>query len=175
MCRCTIVVFLDFSRCFLMSFSVTSDHVFRKPCLIASSRLTEIGLKVLHVKTVLVLVWMFVTECYLPQFLFVMSPGALLTFQFTCFWCVWLFLFHSSGLTFLVCLVWWWIHHHIKLLMILMGLSTFWVKFGSTSLALLYLLAGFCYMWVLHCDYAFYFHWSIFWEDCLYRCFGFWS
>ena len=46
MCRCPIVVFLDLSRCFLMSFSVRPGHVFRKPFLIALRRLAVVGLNI---------------------------------------------------------------------------------------------------------------------------------
>ena len=45
MFRCTIVVFLNFSKCFFMSFSVRPVHFFRKPCLIALRRLAVVGLK----------------------------------------------------------------------------------------------------------------------------------
>ena len=44
MCMCTIVVFLDFSRFFLMNFSVRPGHILRKPCLIALKRLAVVGL-----------------------------------------------------------------------------------------------------------------------------------
>ena len=43
--RCPIVVFIDFSRCFLISFSVRPGQVFRKPCLIALSILSVVVLK----------------------------------------------------------------------------------------------------------------------------------
>ena len=45
MCRCPIVVFLDLSRCFLISFSVRPGQVFRKPCLIVLRRLYVFGMK----------------------------------------------------------------------------------------------------------------------------------
>ena len=45
MCRCPIVVLIDFSRCFLMSFSVRPVQVFRKPCLNALKRLAVAGMK----------------------------------------------------------------------------------------------------------------------------------
>ena len=45
LCRCPIVVFLDFSRCFLMSFSVRPGQVFRKPCLVSLKILAVVGLK----------------------------------------------------------------------------------------------------------------------------------
>ena len=45
MCRCTIVVFLDFSRYFFMSFSVRPGHIFRKPCLIYLRRIAEVQMK----------------------------------------------------------------------------------------------------------------------------------
>ena len=38
-------LFLDFSRCFLIIFSVIPGHVFRKPCSIALRRLAVVGLK----------------------------------------------------------------------------------------------------------------------------------
>ena len=44
-CRCPIVVFLDFSRWFLIRFSVRPGQVFRKPCLIALRRLDVVGMK----------------------------------------------------------------------------------------------------------------------------------
>ena len=44
MCRCPMVLFLYFPRCFLMS-SVRPVRVFRKPCLIASRRIAVVGLK----------------------------------------------------------------------------------------------------------------------------------
>ena len=44
-CRCTIVLFLDLSRCFLISFSVIPGQVFRKPYLIDLRRLDVVGLK----------------------------------------------------------------------------------------------------------------------------------
>ena len=43
-CRCPIIVFLDFSRCFLMIFSMRPGHVFRKPCLVALRKLAVVGL-----------------------------------------------------------------------------------------------------------------------------------
>ena len=45
MYKCPIVVFLDLSRCFLISFSVRPVQVFRKPCLISLRRLAVVGLK----------------------------------------------------------------------------------------------------------------------------------
>ena len=45
MCRCPIVVSLDFSKCFLMIVSVRPGHVFRKPYLISFRRLAVFGLK----------------------------------------------------------------------------------------------------------------------------------
>ena len=45
MCRCPIVVFLDLSRFFLMSFSVIPGQVFRKTCLIALRRLAVVGMQ----------------------------------------------------------------------------------------------------------------------------------
>ena len=45
MCMCTIVVFLDFSRCFLMSFFMRHVQVFRKPFLVALITLAAFGLK----------------------------------------------------------------------------------------------------------------------------------
>ena len=45
MCRCTIVVFLDLSRRFLMSFYVRPGHVFRKSCLTDLRRLSVVGLR----------------------------------------------------------------------------------------------------------------------------------
>ena len=43
--RFLIVVFLYFSRCFLVSFSVRPGQVFRKPCLIDLRRIYVVGLK----------------------------------------------------------------------------------------------------------------------------------
>ena len=45
MYKCTIVVFLGFSRCFLISFSVRPGHVFSKTCLIDLRRLDLVGMK----------------------------------------------------------------------------------------------------------------------------------
>ena len=45
MFRFLIVVFLYFSRCFLVSFSVRPGQVFRKPCLIDLRRIYVVGLK----------------------------------------------------------------------------------------------------------------------------------
>ena len=45
MCRCAIPVFVKFSICFLMSFSVSPDQVFRKPCLIDFSRISFVLMK----------------------------------------------------------------------------------------------------------------------------------
>ena len=45
MFRCLIVVFLDFSRCFLIRISVRPDQVSRKPCLIALRRIAAVGQK----------------------------------------------------------------------------------------------------------------------------------
>ena len=45
MWRCTIFVFLDYSRCFLIIFSVRSSHLFRKTYLIALRRLDVVGLR----------------------------------------------------------------------------------------------------------------------------------
>ena len=44
-CRCPIIIFLGFSRCFLMIFFVRSGQVFRKPCLISVRRLAVVGMK----------------------------------------------------------------------------------------------------------------------------------
>ena len=46
MCRCPIVVFLDFSRCFLMIFSVRPGQVLSKHFLIYLRRLAVVGLKI---------------------------------------------------------------------------------------------------------------------------------
>ena len=56
MCKCTIVVFLDFSRCFLVIFYVRPSQVLSKPYLIALRRLAVVGLKQNFGGTVLVLV-----------------------------------------------------------------------------------------------------------------------
>ena len=45
MCKCPIVVFLDFSRCFFISFYVRPGQVFRKTCLIDLMRLAVVGMK----------------------------------------------------------------------------------------------------------------------------------
>ena len=44
-CRCKIVMFLDFSGCFLISFSLRPGQVFWKPCLIALRRRAVVGMK----------------------------------------------------------------------------------------------------------------------------------
>ena len=44
MCRCPIVVFIDFCRCFLVNPSVRPVHVLRKPRVIALRRLVVVGL-----------------------------------------------------------------------------------------------------------------------------------
>ena len=46
MCRCPIVVFLDFSIFLLISFSVRPDQVFRKPCLVYLRRIYVVGMKI---------------------------------------------------------------------------------------------------------------------------------
>ena len=43
--RCLIFIFIDFSRCFLISFSVRLNQVFRKPCLIELGILAVVELK----------------------------------------------------------------------------------------------------------------------------------
>ena len=43
-CRCPIVMFLDFSRCLLINFSVRPGHVFNKTCLMALRILSVVGL-----------------------------------------------------------------------------------------------------------------------------------
>ena len=45
MCRCPIILLLDFSRCLLMSFSVRPGHIFRKPCLIVLRVISVVDLK----------------------------------------------------------------------------------------------------------------------------------
>ena len=45
MCRCLIVVLLDFSRCLLISFSVRPGQVFRKPCFIDLRRIAVVDMK----------------------------------------------------------------------------------------------------------------------------------
>ena len=45
MYRCPIVVFLNFSRCLLIGFSVRSGHVFSKDFFIALKRLVVVGLR----------------------------------------------------------------------------------------------------------------------------------
>ena len=110
------------------------------------------GEGVMHVNTGIVLVWKIVPDFCLPHFMIVVSPGALPAFQSSCFCLPWLSFLHSSGFTFLVCLVWWCIHRHIKLLMILMGLSEFWGKCGSASLVFLDLLCRvLIYVWTQLC------------------------
>ena len=54
MVRCPIVVFFDFSRCFLMSFSVSPGQVFRKPCLVSLSRFAVVVLKIASFRFVFV-------------------------------------------------------------------------------------------------------------------------
>ena len=44
MCRCPIVVFLDFSRFFLMTFLARLGHIFRNPCLMGFARLSIVGI-----------------------------------------------------------------------------------------------------------------------------------
>ena len=81
MLRCLIDVFLNFSRCLLMIFSVRPGQVFRKPCLVALRRIAVVGTKS-STCTVLVLVYLSVTECCLSQFLIVVFPGTFPTFHF---------------------------------------------------------------------------------------------
>ena len=45
MCSCPNVVFLDFSRCFLVDFLVRTGHIFRNPCLVSLVRLSVVELK----------------------------------------------------------------------------------------------------------------------------------
>ena len=45
-CRCPIIIFLGFSRCFLTRFRVRPGHVFRKDCLISLKRLAVVGQKI---------------------------------------------------------------------------------------------------------------------------------
>ena len=45
-CRCPIVVFLDFSICLLMSFLVRPGHVFRNPCLMSFVRISVVRLNI---------------------------------------------------------------------------------------------------------------------------------
>ena len=141
MCGCPIFLFLYFSRCFLIIFSLGPVQVFRKLCLIAFRRIAVVGLKSDACKYWDSSGFEVCARMFLPHFLIVVDPGELPTFLYSCFWYLWLFLLHSSGWTFLVCLVLWCIHHHIELPMILMGLSVFLVKCGSISLVLLYLVA----------------------------------
>ena len=42
----------------------------------------------------LYLVWFYVSECYFPQVLIVVSKGELNTFLFACYWCLSLFVVH---------------------------------------------------------------------------------
>ena len=44
MCRCTIVLFVDFSICFFINPSVRSVHVLRKPFLISLIRIVDFGI-----------------------------------------------------------------------------------------------------------------------------------
>ena len=85
LCRCPIVVFLDFSRCFLMSFSVRPGHVFRKSCLIALRRLAVVGMKSSACKYWASYVLKFMPECCLPHFLIVVPPWELPIFMSSCY------------------------------------------------------------------------------------------
>ena len=134
MCRYPIVVFTDFSRWLLMIFIWGPNTSSGNFDWLPLGELLQLVWKVLHVNTGLFIVLKFVPECCLPNFMIVVSPGALPTFQSSCFCSLWLFIYHSSGLTSIVCLVWLCIHNNIELLMILMGLSAFLGKCGPASL-----------------------------------------
>ena len=45
MFRCTILVLIDFKRCFLIRFYVRPGKFFRRPCLIAFMSLSVFGMK----------------------------------------------------------------------------------------------------------------------------------
>ena len=82
MCKCRIVVFLDFSRCFLISFSVRPGRVFRKPRLVALRRPAVVGLKISAYKYLASSGIEVFSECCSPNFLIVVAQGALPTFLF---------------------------------------------------------------------------------------------
>ena len=88
MCRCPIFVFLDVSGFILVSFSLSPDHVFRRPCLMALRRLSVVVLNSATFKYCTSPSFMFVPECYLLQILIVESLGALTTFQFSISLCL---------------------------------------------------------------------------------------
>ena len=125
-----------------MSISVKPGQVFRKPFLIALSRLAVVGLKIAACKywdssgfevCAIMLCTTFSNYC---------GPRGTSHIPVLFFWSLWLFLLHYSGWMFLVCLVWWCIHHHIEPPMISMGLSEYLVKCGSVSLVCLDLVSG---------------------------------
>ena len=84
MCRCTIVVFLDLSRCFLISFSMITGQVFRKTCLIVLIRLAVVGPKSAACKYLASSGFEVFPECCSPHFLIVVAPGDLPTFLYSC-------------------------------------------------------------------------------------------
>ena len=77
MCRCPIVVFLDFSGCLLIKVSVRTDQVFRKLFwLIALMRLAVGGLKISSCKYWASSGFEVLIECCLPHFvIFVAQRG----------------------------------------------------------------------------------------------------
>ena len=127
-CRCPIVVFIGFSRCFLIDPSMRPGHVLRKPYFIALRRLVVIGLNsaawnyCANSGLVVCARILFTTDFYccvirgtphIPVF----SSLLLLTFVVQFF-----------GLSYLVGIVWWCIHHHIGPPKIWVGLISFWGK-----------------------------------------------
>ena len=135
--RCPIVVFLRFSRCLLISFSVRSGHVFGNAWFIALMRLAVVGMKIsacryydssgLFVCTRIL--FFTSSDCcvsrvtsHIEVFLFLVPLIISCQFFWTDIFCV---------------LVWWFIHCHIRILMILVGLLSFLGKCVSTLLACL--------------------------------------
>ena len=94
MYKCPIVTLTDFSRFFLMKFSVRPVQVLRKTFLIALRRLDVVGLKLRHGGTVPVMVWFSGTELYLKPFLIFVSQGGLPAFLFACSCFLLLFVVH---------------------------------------------------------------------------------
>ena len=123
-------------------FSISTFHIFRKPCLISLRRLSVVGMKSAACKYWASSGFEVCARILFTKFSDCCVPRGTSQIPVFFFWLLWLFLLRYSGLTFLICLSWWCIHHHITLLIILMGLSSFLVKCGYASLACLDLVAG---------------------------------
>ena len=59
MCRCTFVLFIEISICFLINPSVSPGHVLRKPSFISLRRLVVVGRILRHGNTMPILVWLY--------------------------------------------------------------------------------------------------------------------